>query len=83
MQINWQNIFYITTSLVMVVILIICIWLMQLFFNISKLIKNLTTTAHKWNNIVDDIKYLKEDVKLKVSKFLLKILDKKSNNKKG
>ncbi len=77
MEINWQNIFYITTSLVMIVVFITCLWLMRLFFVASKMIKNFTETAHKWSNIVDDIKYFKEDVKLKVSKFLLKVLDKK------
>jgi len=50
---------------------------MRLFFVTSKLIEKLTDSAHKWGNIIDDIKYFKEEVKLKVSKFLLKILDKK------
>jgi len=54
---------------------------MWLFSIISKMIKKFTTTVHKWGNIVDEIKYFKEEVKLKVSKFLLKILDKKSKKK--
>lgn len=78
MNINWQNVFYFTTSLVMVIVLITCIWLMRLFFIASKLIKNLTDEAHKWNNIADDIKYFSKSVKLKILKFLSKILDKGS-----
>jgi len=54
---------------------------MWLFFNVSKLINNLKTTVHKWSNIVDDVKYLKEEIKLRVSKFLLKILEKNSEGK--
>jgi cell division protein FtsL len=81
MNINWQNVFYITASLAMIVIFIASIWLMWLFFNVSKLINNLKTTVHKWSNIVDDVKYLKEEIKLRVSKFLLKILEKNSEGK--
>jgi hypothetical protein len=76
MGINWQDVFYFTASLVMIVTLIICIWLVWLFFIISKMTKHLTTTVHKWSNIVDDIRYFKKDIKLKGLRFLLKILDK-------
>ena len=81
MEVNWQDIFYFTASLVMIVVLITSVWLMRLFFVTSKLIEKLTESAHKWGNIIDDIKYFKEEVKLKVSKFLLKIIDKRIDNK--
>lgn len=80
MVINWQDIFYFTASLVMIVTLIFCIWLVWLFFITSKLIRNLTETAHKWSNVVDDIRYFEKDIKLKVLGFLLKILNKGGKN---
>lgn len=80
MEINWQDIFYFTASLAMIITLIICIWLMRLFFIASKLIRNLTATAHKWSNIVNDIRYFKKGMKLKVLRFLLKIIDKGGQN---
>lgn len=76
MVINWQDIFYITTSLAMVVLLITGIWLIRLFFVASKLIKNLTNEANKLNHIVSDVKYFSTSIKLKVLRFLSKILDK-------
>ena len=76
MEINWQDIFYITSSLVMIVILITSVWLMRLFFIASKLIKNLNDEAHKLSNIVDDVKYFSRSIKLKVLRFISKILDK-------
>ncbi|VVA44454.1 conserved hypothetical protein [Candidatus Roizmanbacteria bacterium] len=76
MEINWQDIFYFTSSLAMIVFFICCIWLIRLFFIASKLIRNLTVEAQKLNNIVDDVKYFSTSIKLKVLKFLSKILDK-------
>lgn len=78
MEINWQDIFYFTSSLAMVVFLIACIWLMWFFFIASKLIKNLTITANRWGNIVDELKYFKETVKINFSKFILKVLSKET-----
>lgn len=80
MGIDWQNIFYITTSFVMILTLIICIWLIWLFFMASKLIKNLTTKVNKWGNIIDDIRYFRKNIKLKGIRFLLKILGKEDQN---
>ncbi|KKP65638.1 MAG: hypothetical protein UR68_C0019G0017 [Candidatus Roizmanbacteria bacterium GW2011_GWA2_35_19] len=77
MEVNWQNIFYIMTSLVMIVFMITCVWLIKLLILSSRLVNNLTAIVHKWSNVTDDIRNLKEDVKLKVSSFLLKVLDKK------
>ena len=77
MEMNWQNIFYIMTSLVMIVFMITCVWLIKLLILSSRLVNNLTAIVHKWSNVTDDIRNLKEDVKLKVSSFLLKVLDKK------
>ncbi|MEK7522065.1 MAG: hypothetical protein AAB569_00645 [Patescibacteria group bacterium] len=76
MEINWQDVFYFTSSLAMIVFFISCIWLIRLFFIASKLIRNLTVEAQKLNNIVDDVKYFSTSIKLKVLKFLSKILDK-------
>lgn len=53
-------------------------WLIWLFFAATKLLKILMIRVREWNHEVDEIKYLIADVKLKVSKFLLKILDKKN-----
>jgi hypothetical protein len=80
MGINWQDVFYFTSSIAMIVMFIICIWLIRLFFIVSKFINNLTVEARKWSNIVDDIRYLRKNVKLKVLSFLLKILDKGDQN---
>jgi hypothetical protein len=46
----------------------------------SKLIKNLTTKVNKWGNIINDIRYFRKNIKLKVIKFLLKILGKGDQN---
>ena len=54
------------------------IWLMWLLFAASKLIRNLTNKAQKLNNIVDDVKYFSTNIKLKVLKFLSKILGKEN-----
>jgi len=79
MEINWQDIFYITSSLVMVVILIMSFWLMRLFFIASRLMRNLNNEAHKLSNIVDDVNYFSKSIKLKVLRFISKILDKADN----
>jgi hypothetical protein len=49
---------------------------MRLFFIASKLIKNLNDEANKLSNIVDDVKYFSTNIKLKVLRFISKILDK-------
>ncbi len=77
MEINWQDIFYITSSMAMIAAFIALIWLIWLFFIALKLIKKFMVRIRQWDHSVDEIKYLITDVKLKVSKFLLKILDKK------
>lgn len=61
----------------MIVILILSVWFMWLIFVATKLIKTLLVRIEKWDHGVDEIKYLITEVKFKVSKFLLKILDKK------
>jgi len=78
MEVNWQDIFYFTASLVMIVILITSVWLMRLFFVTSKLIEKLTMSADKWGNVVDEVKYFSKSIKLNVLKFLLKILGKET-----
>lgn len=78
MGINWQDIFYITSSLAMIMFLIAGLWFMWVFYNILKLVKNLTATAHKWENIIDEIRSFKESVKLNFSKFMLKVLGKET-----
>lgn len=83
MEINWQDIFYITSSFSMIAFLIICIWLFWVLYNVTRLIVSLKITAHKWGDVVDDVKYFKEIVKMKVSKFILKIIDQVNHNKKG
>ncbi len=81
MEINWQDIFYITSSIAMIAAFFVLIWLIWLFFVATKLIKIFMVRVKEWDHGVDEIKYLIADVKLKVSKFLLKILDKKSQDK--
>lgn len=78
MGINWQNVFYITSSIAMIAAIFALIWLAWLFFVVTKLIKIFMTRVQEWNHGVDEIKYLITDIKLKVSKFLLKILNKKN-----
>lgn len=82
MEINWQDVFYITSSIAMIMAFFALIWLLWLFFITTKLIKNFTLKIQQWDHNVEEIKYLIADVKLKVSKFLLKILDKRIENKK-
>lgn len=78
MGINWQDVFYITSSIAMITAFFALIWLLWLFFITTKLIKNFNLKIQQWDHNVEEIKYLITDVKLKVSKFLLKILDKGS-----
>lgn len=63
MEISWQNIFYITTSVVMIFTAIICVWIMSLLLAISRIVP-------KFNHLVIDIK-------LKFLNFLLSIMDNK------
>ena len=76
MEINWQDVFYITSSIAMITVFFALIWLLWLFFITTKLINNLTNKVHEWNNVVEDVKYFSKSIKLKVLKFLSKILDK-------
>jgi len=76
MEINWQNVFYVTTSLAMIVLVITCIWLMRLLFIFSKLINNLAEKTRKLNDIASFIRYFNKGIKLKILEFLSKILDK-------
>lgn len=80
MIINWQDIFYFTASFTMIAVFVTCVWLMWLLFIASKFISKLMTAGHKWNNVVDDIRYFRKNVKLKVLSFLLQILDKGGQN---
>lgn len=81
MEINWQDIFYITSSIAMVTAFFALIWLIWLFFVATKIIKIFMVRVREWDHSIDEIKYLIADVKLKVSKFLLKILDKRIDSK--
>ena len=77
MIVNWQDIFYITSSIAMITAFFALIWLIWLFFVTTKIIKIFMVKVQEWDHNVDEIKYLIADVKLKVSKFLLKILNNK------
>lgn len=72
MEINWQDIFYFTSSLAMVIFIITCILLSRLFFVILKLIRNILEETYKLNGVVNDVKYFGTLIKLKVLKFLSK-----------
>lgn len=74
MEINWQDIFYITSSIAMITTFFALIWIMWL-------IRNFVVRIQQWDHGVDEIKYFIAEVKLKASKFLLKILDKKNQDK--
>lgn len=52
----------------MIVVLITSVWLMTIFFSVSKRI-------HEWNNVVDDIKYLVKNIKVSALNLILKVLD--------
>ena len=77
MEINWQDVFYFTSSIAMITAFFALICLIWLFFIASKLIRNLMVRIQQLDHNVDEIKYFIADAKLKASKFLLKILDKK------
>lgn len=76
MEINWQNIFYITASLTMIVVFVTCIWLIWFSFLALKLVRNITKVIHVGSNIIDDIGYFKKSIKFKVLSLLLNILKK-------
>lgn len=76
MEITLQNVFYFTASVVFIVILITCIWLMQLLSTISRFIKNVNDEAHKLNTVVNDIKYFSNRIKSKTLKLISKTLNK-------
>ena len=80
MTINWQDIFYFTASLAMIMVFISCIWLMQLFYITSKVINNFIASFQRWNGVVDDIKYFRKNVQLKILSFILQILNKGAKN---
>lgn len=80
MAINWQDVFYITVSLAMVVVFVTCIWLIWFSFLALRLVKNITTAVHMWSNIVGDIDYFRKGIKLKILSFLLRILEKGGKN---
>lgn len=82
MGINWQDIFYLTTSLAMIVVFIAGVCLVWLIFATLKLIKNLTSTVHKWSNVVDDVRYFRKGIKLKILRFLSAILEKGGENER-
>ena len=77
MEINWQDIFYITSSIMMVTAFFALIWLMWLFFVVTKLIKNITVMIQQWDYNVGEIRYLITDIKSKISGFLLKVVSKR------
>jgi hypothetical protein len=76
MEINWQSVFYFSASFMMIIVSITSLWLLRLIFTASKVINNLSSTVHKWSNVVDDIRYFKKGMKLTVLRFLLTILEK-------
>lgn len=82
MIINWQDVFYIMSSITMIAAFFALIWLIWLFFVTSRLIRNFAVKVQQWDHGVDEIRYLLSDAKLKVSKLLLKILNKRIENKK-
>ncbi len=78
-DINWQNIFYITSSIAMIAIIFVTIWLMYLLFLVIKFIKKLLLRAKDFNRRLNVIEYLVEDTKSKFLNFLLKIMNIESN----
>lgn len=78
-DINWQNIFYITSSIAMIAITLVTIWLMYLLFLVIKFIKKLLLRAKDFNRRLNEIEYLVEDTKSKFLNFLLKIMNIESN----
>jgi hypothetical protein len=77
MEINWQDIFHITASITMIVIMIMGVYLLRLLFIASKILKNVNVAARGWGHIVEDITYFRKSIKLKILGFILGILDKK------
>lgn len=80
MELNWQDIFYITSSLAMLIVLVTFIWIMRLLLIISKQIKFFTVRIHELSNIVGNVKRLKKGITLNLLRFLLKIVDKGGQN---
>lgn len=62
----------------MIVFFIACLWSLWFFFIVSKLVKNIIVRVDKWNDNVDEVRYLIANIKSKVSGFILKIIDRKN-----
>lgn len=80
MEINWQDIFYVTASLTMLVIVIVNIWIIRWLIVASKMIRNITATSQKWSIVINDVFNFRKGITLKLLRFLLTKLDKGGEN---
>lgn len=80
MEINWQNVFYFTASLAMIVTFIVSVWFMWLLYVATGFIKNFKSLSYRWEHTMDNVRYFKKNIILKFLGYILQILDKKSHN---
>jgi hypothetical protein len=77
---DWQQAFYIASTIGMIVITAIGVLYFWLFFNLIKLVKRLTSMIDEGNRIIEDVDYFQKGVRLGVLRFLLKIFEKGDKN---
>lgn len=77
MSIDWQDIYYVTASIAMVIIMIVGVYLLRLLFIASKILKDVNITTRGWVHLIEDITYFRKSIKSKILGFVLGILDKK------
>ncbi len=73
---DWQQAFYISTTIGMIVIIAVGLLHIWLFYNTIRLMKHLTDMIDEGNRLIEDVRYLQKGVRLGVLRFLLKIFDK-------
>lgn len=76
MAINWQDIFYITATLMMIGIVVVNILLIRWLIGVSIMIRKVAATTQKWRAVAVDILNFRKGITLRVVRFLLTILDK-------
>lgn len=80
MYINWQDVFYFTGSLAMIMFVFAGIAIIWSVVWVARSIRQLVAVANRWKNVADDVRYLQQGIKYRILSFLLKIIDKGGHN---
>ena len=76
MIINWQEIFYISSSLGMAMIFIVGVLFLWILIKLLQVLQNVGKTMKKGEKIIEDVRYFRQDFKIGILKFLVRILEK-------